>query len=213
MRSVAVAFLSAEERQGIVLSTGMVAHVRGLVWFNDAVITLKRAIATASSDSVPGEEIGGGITLVDEPHKRCVLKDFNFFPNRARNRQRKNTSNVLAQALRFLKKTGSHCVVCAAQMQNYENNEGLFLWRYGLSDWVSPGVEYPCQFRLRVHALPQIAVLLRQLNEVCNTASPGFEEKRDSYQKETGREGGGLNEREPIVAHRIREAHGSIIML
>jgi hypothetical protein len=175
------------------------------------VITVNwRILEAATSDSSLGLEIGGE-TLFNKRHERRVLKALHLFPNCAWNGQRKDMCNILAQAVNFLKKPGSHRVICAAQMENYKNDESFLLWRYRCFPRISVRIEDSSQFRLRIHSFPQIPVLLGQLNEVGNTASAGLKEKRDANQKKSSGKRAALNERKPIVAHPIREGHEAII--
>lgn len=92
-------------------------------------------------------------------------------------------------------------------MQDYENNEKFFLGSHQLFLQVGIWIEDASQLRLRVHAFPQVAMLLGQLDEIPNAPSPGLKEKPNADQKRPHGQCAGLDERKPIVAHPIRESH------
>jgi hypothetical protein len=184
----------------------------GLMWFNSRVNTVEqRNINTRASDSPVVGEIRGGIAFVNECHEGRVLQGLYFLPNGARNRQGKEALDVLAQPLWFLKETGANRIVRAAHMQNYENDKHFLLGRHLRVRQISAGIEDARQLRLRVHAFPQVAMLLRQLDEICHATSPGLKQERNAYQKEPRGDSACLSEREPIVANPVRRGHYPII--
>ena len=165
----------------------------------------------ATLDSVLGREVSGGIALFNKLHERCILQAFYFQPNRAGNRQGKEITDVFAQSVRLLKEARSHCVVSAAQMQDYEDHKSFLLGTHCLVLRVGAGIENARQFRLPVHSFPQITMLLRQFDQIGDAASASLKEKRDADQKQSRKEYAGLNERKPIVTHPVREDHSCII--
>jgi len=176
------------------------------------MITVKRAILkTASSDSVLGGNIRGVKTQLNEFHERRILQDFDFFPHSAWNRQGKETHDVRAQSVWFLKEAGSHCIVRAAQMQDYKNDEDFLLGGHPHLRQIGTGMEDARQFRLRVHAFPEIAMLLGQLDEIPNATGACFKQNSEAGKKEPRRDRARLHERKPIVTHPVRKGHDSII--
>src|ERR1035441_10022613 len=92
------------------------------MWFNKVMSTVNQTtLKMPTLNSLLGGEVGRGITLVNKLHERRVLEDLDFLPDCTRDRQRKEQLDVLAQAVRSLKKARTDRVVRAAQMQNDEN--------------------------------------------------------------------------------------------
>ena len=182
------------------------------MWFNEGVTTINRPIRKMTASQSPlRREIWGGKAPFDELHEGSVLEELNFLPYPIWNWQGKKAHNVSAQSVWFSKKTGSHCVIRAIQMQDYEYNERLFLGGHCRLSRISTWIDDAGQFRFRVHAFPQIAMLLRQLNEICHASCTSLKEERNPDQEEPCPERAGLNEGKPIVAHPAGEDHLCII--
>ena len=182
------------------------------MWFNNGMSTLNQTtLKMHTLHSLLGGEAERGITPVNELHERRVLEDLDFLPDRARDGQGKEQLDVLAQPVWFLKEAQTDRVVRAAQMQNNENDKHFFFCGYSHFFQVGVGIVDARQFGLRVPSFPQVAMLLRQLDEICNTAGAAIKKERTTRQKQTTGNRTCLNERKPIVADPVRRGHEFII--
>src|SRR5580658_8416995 len=96
-------------------------------------------------------------------------------------------------------------------MEDEEDDENLLLGRDGHGGEVGLRVKDARELRLRVHALPQVAMRLGQLDEVSDTPGTGLKKKGESDDEECPRNQGGLDKRKPIMTNPVAKPHASII--
>jgi transcriptional regulator with XRE-family HTH domain len=96
-------------------------------------------------------------------------------------------------------------------VEDEEDDKDLFLRSYGVFCEVRCRIEDTRQVWFQVHALPEIAMLLRQLDEVGDTTGTCIKENRGASEKEAPCERTCLDKRKPIMSNPVSEGHASII--
>ena len=147
----------------------------------------------------------------DKLHKLAVLKNLGSLPHHARNRQHEHFTNIRRHRIVVELHPKAARLKCRAQMQDQCMNEQFLLRCRRVAMQVHIWREHSRKFLSLIEPRPDLAMRIRQCEQVPNPSLFGVRSDRVRGRQETDKDACRLQKIEPMTSHPSEYFHIRII--